>query len=119
MQGDMKLQMIAKIHAHIEMQKGNSREAVRYLREFMGYIAKQDRMEIDPVNNCRVSNEMILGLNAKRIGDLLVKAGDPTGAREAYHESRGYYTKALTTFPDVSSREHQKILKERDAIPAD
>jgi len=116
-QGDQKLQMIAKVHAHIAMKKGRPLEAVKYLREFMGYIAKQDRMELDPVNNCRISREMILGLNAKRIGDLLTSAGDVDGAKHAYGEARQYYGMALKTFPDPKSAEYQKIVKDAGAIP--
>lgn len=115
---ELKPQMIAKIHAHIEIKKGHPREAVGYLREFMVHVAKQDRTEIDPVNNCRVTTEMILGLNAKRIGDLLSQAGDAEAARAAYRESREHYTKALSGFPDPKGREHQKIVREMGAIPA-
>ena len=117
-EGDQKLQMIAKVHAHIEMKRGQPREAVKYLREFMGYIAKLQRMESDPVNNCTISSTMILGLNAKRIGDLLMSAGDKDEARKAYEEARVYYGKALNEFPDVKSRENRKIIREMSEIPA-
>jgi tetratricopeptide (TPR) repeat protein len=115
---DLKRKMVAKIHAHIEMKKGNPREAIRYLREFMGYVAQTEQEEFDPINHVRVSREMILGLNAKRIGDLLVSAGEAGEAGKAFTEARDYYSKALTKYPDENSLENRKIRREMAAIPA-
>jgi predicted negative regulator of RcsB-dependent stress response len=60
---------------------------------------------------------MILGLNAKRIGDILTGAGDKAEAAKAYAEAREYYQKALKEFPDVTTRENQKIQKQIAGIP--
>jgi hypothetical protein len=100
------------------MKKGNPREAIRYLREFMGYVAQTEQEEFDPINHVRVSREMILGLNAKRIGDLLVSAGEAGEAGKAFTEARDYYSKALTKYPDENSLENRKIRREMAAIPA-
>lgn len=115
---DLRRKMIAKIHAHVEMKNGNVREAIRYLREFMGYVAQTEQEELDPINHVRVSREMILGLNAKRIGDLLLSAGADGEAGKAFAEARDYYSKALTRYPDETSLENRKIRREMAAIPA-
>lgn len=114
---DQKALMIAKVRAHIAIKKQQPREAVKHLREFMGLIEKQGRDEVDPVNKCRVTCDMILGLNAKRIGDLLKSAGAPEEARQAYGEARGYYQKAAKQFPDPASQENITITKGLSEIP--
>jgi len=114
---DQKALMCAKVRAHIAMKKQQPREAVKHLREFMGLIEKQGRDEVDPVNKCRVTCDMILGLNAKRIGDLLKTAGAPEEARQAYGEARGYYQKAAKEFPDPASKENITITKGLSEIP--
>lgn len=117
LEGDDKAQMLAKIRYHLAEKNGQPREAVRHLREFMGYIAKREVSEVDPVNRCRITREMILGLNARRVGDLCAAAGEIPEARAAYDEARGYYQKALASFPDANSAEHRKITSELGAIP--
>jgi tetratricopeptide (TPR) repeat protein len=117
-QEGQKPQMLAKVHAHLAMKNKQYREAANYFREFMGFIEKQDRDELDPLTGCRVTREMILGLNAKRIGDLLISAGDPAAARQAYEEARGYYQKAILEFPDPASKEHSKVVREMAEIPS-
>ncbi|MEI6786865.1 MAG: hypothetical protein WCL49_00130 [bacterium] len=115
---EQRQQMLAKVHAHLALKNKQPREAVKYFRDFMSLIKKQDRDEQDPLTGCRVSREMILGLNAKRIGDLLASAGDPVEARQSYEEARSYYNKAILEFPDPASKEHSKIVKEMNGIPS-
>lgn len=117
MDADQRAQLIPKIRAHVAMKKNQPLEAVKYFREFMVTIAKRNRDEVDPVNNCCVTSDMILGLNAKRIGDLLTSAGDTTEAGKAYQEAREYYQKALQRFNDPASAENRKIVQEMAEIP--
>jgi predicted negative regulator of RcsB-dependent stress response len=43
---------------------------------------------------------MILGRNAKRIGDILIKIPDEVSAKKAFAEARDYYGKALASEKD-------------------
>lgn len=114
---DQTAMLVWKIKAHIALQKGQPQEAVKNFRAFMECVAKETGVEVDPADNTRVTREMILGLNAKRIGDILTGAGDKAEAAKAYAEAREYYQKALKEFPDVTTRENQKIQKQIAGIP--
>ena len=107
----------SKIRGHLYLQQGKPQEAVASFREFMADIAKEDADQIDPVKGTRVTKEMILGLNAKRIGDILAGAADAAGAAKAYQEARDYYQKALTSFGEKTA-EYAKIKADLAAIPA-
>jgi len=61
---------------------------------------------------------MVLGFNAKRIGDILAGLGDRAGALEAYAEARKYYDQALAAALPGSA-EARQIEEERKAVPAD
>jgi predicted negative regulator of RcsB-dependent stress response len=55
----------------------------------------------DPATGVVHTREMILGRNAKRIGDIYRDmAGDAESAKAAYAEARAYYNKALASKPD-------------------
>jgi tetratricopeptide (TPR) repeat protein len=114
---ERKALLVSKIKGHLALQKGQTQEAVEHFRTFMGYIAKGSDYEFDPVDNTRVSKEMILGLNAKRIGDILAKADKAEEAAKTYKEARDYYRKALEQFPDEKSRENAKVKKQMSEIP--
>lgn len=109
--------LTCKIKAHIALQKGQTQEAVRNFRVFMEYVARDTRDDVDPVDKTMVTKDMILGLNAKRIGDILAGTGDKTEAAKAYAEARDYYKKALEMFPDVTTLENQKVQKQMAEIP--
>jgi tetratricopeptide (TPR) repeat protein len=109
--------LITKVNAHIALKKGDYKTAIDCFRKFMAVIAKDNADTVDPIDQVRVSPEMILGLNARRIGDLWGKAGDPVEAAKAYAEARQYYSEALKKFPDVASGENKKIMREMKDIP--
>jgi len=109
--------LAAKIRGHLLLQQGKPQEAVASFREFMGYIAQEQGDQIDPVKGTRVTKEMILGLNAKRIGDILAGAADKEGAVKAYQEARDDYTTALKSFAETSA-EYAKLKADIAAIPA-
>ncbi len=109
--------LVLKIKGHIALQKGQTQEAVKYFRAFMACIDQEMKPDVDPADNTQVTKEMILGLNAKRIGDILAGAGDKEQAAAAYAEARAYYEKALRAFPDAATKENQKIQKQMAGIP--
>ncbi len=109
--------LITKVKAHMALKKGDYKVAIECFRKFMEVIAKDNADTVDPIEQVRVSPDMILGLNARRIGDLWGKAGNPEEATKAYAEARQYYTEALKKFPDVASGENKKIMREMKDIP--
>lgn len=117
MDNDQKAKLTAKIKAHQAMDLKQYREAIGFFREFMTLSRGRPVVELDPVDNTKVTGDMILGLNARRIGDLWMAAGDAAEARKAYAESLGYYEAALKEFPDPKSPEHVKIVKAMSGIP--
>jgi hypothetical protein len=108
--------MGAKVHAHLALQQGNPREAVAQFRRFMECIAGEARDQFDPVTGSRVTRDMILGLNARRIGDILKAANDPAGARKAYAEARAYYEQAKAGLAE-GSEEHRQIESDLAKLP--
>ncbi|MEI6211662.1 MAG: hypothetical protein WCR06_08555 [bacterium] len=97
---------ITKIKAHRALQKNDPRAAVGFFREFMKLLctAKDDEVS-DPVTNIRFPREMVLGRNAKRIGDILAAIPDATEAAKAYAEARVFYAQA------------RKVVKDPEAAP--
>lgn len=114
-----KAMMMNKVNAHIALKKGDYRVAIAFFRNFMVAIEKDSAYTLDPIEQIRISPSMILGMNARRIGDLWGKAGSPQEATEAYAEARKYYENALKEFPDSASGEHRKIIREMNEIPHD
>ena len=114
---EKKALMITKVNAHIALKKGDYRGAIAHFRKFMEIIAKENADTIDPIEQVRVTPDMILGLNARRIGDLWGKAGSSGEAAKAYAEAREHYANALKKFPDPASGEHKKVLREMNEIP--
>ena len=85
---------VNKVKAHLALQKGNKPEAVERFRAFMKTVTTWSEPEVDPVTGLIYSKEMCLGLNAKRIGDILGSMNDAQGAQAAYQEADGYYAVA-------------------------
>jgi tetratricopeptide (TPR) repeat protein len=110
--------MINKVKAHLALQEGHTDEAVKRFRDFMASIAAdKDQGHRDPVTDERVTKEMILGFNARRIGDILRDAKRPDDAAKAYAEAREKYRDALKGFveKDPETTTVKKILEELDA----
>lgn len=84
-----------KIKGHIALQKGDVDEAVKQFRAFMDIVAKSTENTPDPSSNVVYTPSMILGINARRIGDIYKDAGRADEAAKAFAEARGYYEKAL------------------------
>jgi hypothetical protein len=87
---------ITKLKAHRALKQNQPREAVGFFREFMLQLRATKEPEIpDPVTNILHPKELILGRNAKRIGDILTSIPDATEAAKAYAEARNLYNEAL------------------------
>ncbi len=84
-----------KVLAHIALQKGEIDEAIKQFRAFMDIIANTTEVTPDPTSGVVYTPEAILGINAKRIGDIYKKAGRADEAKAAYAEAKGHYEKAL------------------------
>ncbi|MBU0716360.1 MAG: hypothetical protein KJ964_13475 [Verrucomicrobia bacterium] len=91
MEGTDHANAVNKIKAHLALQKGNKPEAVERFRAFMETVKTWPEPEADPVTGLIYTKEMCLGLNAKRIGDILSSMNDAQGAQAAYREAGGYY----------------------------
>lgn len=99
---------LAKVKAHRAMKNNQPREAVEFFREFMGCVQNlKDEDTADPSTGVQHSKDMILGRNAKRIGDILAAIPDKDASTKAYAEARAYYDKALKT----ANKETQKIIE--------
>ena len=85
---------VNNVKARLALQKGNKPEAVERFRAFMETVKTWSEPEVDPVTGLIYTKEMCLGLNAKRIGDILSSMNDAKGAQAAYLEADGYYTVA-------------------------
>jgi len=91
MEGADHANAINKIKAHLALQKGNKPEAIERFRAFMETVKTWPEPEMDPLSSLVNTKEMCLGLNAKRIGDILSSMNDAQGAQAAYQEADGYY----------------------------
>jgi len=99
---------IAKVKAHRALQRNEPREAVKYFREFMGQLRKSKDANIaDPVTGLLFPKAMVLGRNAKRIGDILAGIPDPAEAAKAYAEARNLYAQALQ---ETTNAEAAKVI---------
>ena len=95
MEGADHANIINKIKAHLALQKGNKKEAIERFRTFMETVKTcASKPQIDPLTGLVNTKEMCLGLNAKRIGDILSSMNDAREARAAYLEADGYYADA-------------------------
>ena len=104
--------MINKVKAHKALKEGNKREAVDRFRKFMEYVKIQKEEEIvDSVSGERVTREMILGLNAARIGDILTDMKESAEARAAYGDAKKFYEDALKKL-DKNSKEHARVTEQ-------
>ena len=95
---------IVKIKAHRALQQNQPREAVKFFRDFMGELRASKETEIsDPVTGVFFPREMVLGRNAKRIGDILAGIPDAAEAAKAYAEANELYQQALKATSDATA----------------
>ncbi|MFA5044011.1 MAG: hypothetical protein WC381_09490 [Kiritimatiellia bacterium] len=94
MKGADQANAINKIKAHLALQKGNKAEAIKRFRDFMETVKDWSDKQVYAATGLTYTKEMCLGLNAKRIGDILGSMNDAQGALAAYQEADGYYAVA-------------------------
>ena len=112
--------LIVKIRAHKALVAGNTREAVRWFRQFMAKITTDEEgagTYVDPVSGDRVSREEVLGLNAVRIAELWQKEGETVKAAAAFAEARDFYQKAFDASEEESAA-RKRLLEKMKAVPA-
>jgi len=106
-----------KALAHKALKEGNKREAADRFRAFMEDTATEfTNPEIDPTTGMIYSKEMILGVNARRIGDLLAEVGDSQEAKELYRQAIAHYESALSKLTQGSG-EFEFVVDELEKIP--
>ena len=106
-----------KALAHKALKAGNKREAADRFKAFMDDTATEfTNPEIDPTTGMIYSKEMILGRNARRIGDLLTDIGDKQEARELYKQAIAHYESALNRLTQGSG-EFEFVMDELGKIP--
>ena len=82
----------------VHLRQKQPREAVKHFRAFMATVVNaKDEDTSDPATGLVHSKEMILGRNAKRIGDILAAIPDA--------EARDYYAKALKNAGEPAVKE--------------
>jgi tetratricopeptide (TPR) repeat protein len=107
---------IVKLKAHRALERREPREAVQHFREFMKLLeASKDTEMPDPVTSATYPKEMVLGRNARRIGDILAAIPDAAAAAAAYEEARGLYAQALEKARDAGARKVIEV--ERSQVP--
>jgi tetratricopeptide (TPR) repeat protein len=93
--------MINKVKAHLDLKEGRTDDAVAKFRAFMASIeAQEDQNHRDPITDERVTKEMILGYNHRRIGDIYAQAGRTEESAKAYAQAKALYEKALKGFAE-------------------
>lgn len=101
---------IAKVKAHKALEENRPLDAIKEFRTFMAVMGvAEDAETSDPSTGVVHTREMILGRNAKRIGDIYATIPDMDKAAAAYNEARSYYQKTLDSSSD---REVIAIVKE-------
>lgn len=108
----------AKVRAHKALQEDRPLDAIREFRAFMTLIrsSNDSESEEDPSTGVIHTRDMILGRNAKRIGDIYASIPNADQAATAFREARSYYESALksTDDPDTIAL----IQKELALIPS-
>ncbi|MCK5850561.1 MAG: hypothetical protein KAH23_06560, partial [Kiritimatiellae bacterium] len=87
--------ILNKVQAHKALKEGRSDEAVKRFRDFMDLVRTWKTKQYDQLTGESVPVSAVLGLNARRIGDILLLDGKKKEAAKAYAEAKEYYAKAL------------------------
>lgn len=114
---DWHAMMINKVKAHIALKAGRHEEAYDRFNKFMQEsIAGMEEM-YDPITGERVTRDMVLALNEKRLAEILVKLQRADEAAARYDKARALYNKVLATL-DKDSAQHKRLTGELNTIPA-
>ena len=110
--------MISKVKAHLALKEGRNQEAVEGFQKFMQYIESESLDQTDPLTGGRVTKEAILGLNAKRIGEIFASMGDQEHARKSYATARDKYREALERARS-DTNEFLRVQQDAKKVPAE
>ncbi len=113
---DLHAKAIVKVKAHKAEQEGLVDEAVKHYRDFMEIMAKSEEDSPDPVTNVIHTRDMILGRNAKRIGDIYRGAGREEDAAKAFAEARRHYQKTLDN-DELNAETRALASQEMEKVP--
>ncbi len=93
---------ISKVEAHKALKENRPLDAIKSFRAFMAIVqVSKDNEAADPATGVIHTRQMILGRNAKRIGDIYRnQVKDEAAAKAAYAEARKYYQEALDSKPE-------------------
>lgn len=91
---------LAKVRAHKALKEKRPLEAITHFRAFMEVVAFSEEETSDPSTGIVHTKEMILGRNAKRIGDIYLSVNENLKADAAYKEARSYYETTLNATKD-------------------
>ena len=110
---------IVKVEAHKALKEKRPLDAIKHFRSFMSIVAASKESDAaDPTTGVVHTREMILGFNAKRIGDIYKTVPDEAKAKDAYKEARDYYNKALEAAQKKAAQDViAVILREMSEIP--
>ena len=108
---------ISKVEAHKALKENRPEDAIKFFRTFMATVeTSKDSEASDPATGVVHTKPMILGRNAKRIGDIYRDSvKDEAKAKAAYAEARKYYETALEGKPEPEAL--KVIQAEMAAIP--
>ena len=108
---------IAKVEAHKALKENRPLDAIKSFRAFMATVeVSKENDAADPSTGIVHTKTMILGRNAKRIGDIYRdQVKDAEAAKAAYAEARKYYQEALASKPEPEAV--QVIQAEMAEIP--
>ena len=87
--------LLNKILAHKALKEGRPDEAIKRFRSFMDIVKTWKTRQYDSSTGETIPASAVLGLNARRIGDILLSMEKKKEATAAYAEAKGYYLKSL------------------------
>ncbi len=103
--------IIRKLEAHLALQQGRHEDAIKSFRDFMKLTEEINKPESDPTTGILHTTEMILGRNAKRIGDIYLSINKKEDAAKAYTEAKQYYIEASNTIDKRNTKSIDVINK--------
>jgi tetratricopeptide (TPR) repeat protein len=105
-----------KFQAHIATRDKKYKEAIDHIQAFITWVKADTNPTPNPMTNGKVPKGLVLGLNNKRIGDLLMKLEEKEAARESYDEAIAHYEAGLKEL-DKASPQYKRAQAELNKIP--
>lgn len=106
-----------KVLAHLALKEGRKEEALERFTRFLNESVTKFEETYDPITGERVTRNMVLALNHKRIGEIQAELGKKAEAEASFENARKFYDAALKTAKPNSEQE-KRLKAERDSMPA-